>query len=132
MAGPGLEGGDQGGLVFLALMLAVTLGGIFIVSSLIGVITTGLENKIAVLRKGRSRIVERDHTVVLGWSEQIFTVVSELVQANQSNRRSCVAILADKDKAEMDDASYGVVLNPPKNAPVTLTGKDRVIVLAEE
>lgn len=101
---PGTMGGDQGGLVFLGLMLAATLGGIFIVSAFIGVMTTGLENKIAVLRKGRSRIVERDHTVVLGWSEQIFTVVAELVQANQSNRRSCVAILADKDKVEMEDA----------------------------
>ncbi|MEU4191755.1 hypothetical protein AB0E69_07655 [Kribbella sp. NPDC026611] len=101
---PGTMGGDQGGLVFLGLMLAVTLGGIFIVSSFIGVLTTGLESKIAVLRKGRSRIVERDHTVVLGWSEQIFTVVSELVHANRSNRTSCVAILADLDKAAMDDA----------------------------
>lgn len=101
---PGTMGGDQGGLIFLGLMLAVTVGGIFIVSSLIGVITTGIEAKIAVLRKGRSRIVERDHTVVLGWSEQIFTVVAELVQANQSTRRSCVAILANKDKVEMEDA----------------------------
>ncbi|WP_405072024.1 hypothetical protein OG558_22295 [Kribbella sp. NBC_01510] len=101
---PGTMGGDQGGLVFLGLMLAVTLGGIFIVSSFIGVLTTGLENKIAVLRKGRSRIVEQDHTVVLGWSEQIFTVVAELVQANRSNRRSCVAILAAKDKVEMEDS----------------------------
>ncbi len=100
---PGTMGGDQGGFVFLGLMLAVTLGGIFIVSSFIGVLTTGLENKIAVLRKGRSRIVERDHTVILGWSGQIFTVVAELVQANRSNRRSCVAILADKDKVEMED-----------------------------
>src|SRR3954452_18249532 len=50
---PGTMGGDQGGLVFLGLMLLVTLGGIFIVSSLIGVLTTGLESKITVLRKGR-------------------------------------------------------------------------------
>ncbi|MFI5693879.1 hypothetical protein ACIA58_18685 [Kribbella sp. NPDC051586] len=101
---PGTMGGDQGGLTFLGLMLLVTLGGIFIVSSFIGVLTTGLENKIAVLRKGRSRIVERDHTVLLGWSEQIFTVVAELVHANRSSRTSCVAVLANKDKAAMDEA----------------------------
>jgi len=119
---PGTMGGDQGGLVFLALMLAVTLGGIFIVSSFIGVLTTGLETKIAVLRKGRSRIVERDHTVVLGWSEQIFTVVSELVQANQSHRTSCVAILADKDKVEMDDAIRARVPDLGRTRVVCRTG----------
>ncbi len=101
---PGTMGGDSGGVAFLGLMLVATVGGIFIVSALIGVLTTGLEAKITELRKGRSRIVEHDHTVLLGWSEQVFTVVGELVEANQSERRSCVAILADRDKVEMEDA----------------------------
>lgn len=101
---PGTMGGDTGTAPFLALMLVSTIGGIFIVSSLIGVLTTGLEAKITELRKGRSRIVEHGHTVLLGWSDQVFTVVAELVEANQSERRSCVAILADRDKVEMEDA----------------------------
>jgi voltage-gated potassium channel Kch len=119
---PGTMGSDQGGLIFLALMLLVTLGGIFIVSSLIGVVTTGLDNKITVLRKGRSRIVEQDHTVVLGWSEQVFTVVAELAEANQSNRRSCVAILADKDKVEMEDAIRARVPHLGRTQVVCRTG----------
>ncbi|XRQ02357.1 CASTOR/POLLUX-related putative ion channel [Actinomadura welshii] len=101
---PGTMGDDTGTGPYLGLMLVATVGGIFIVSSLIGVITTGLEGKIAELRKGRSRIVEHGHTVLLGWSEQVFTVVAELVEANQSKRRSCVAILANRDKLEMEDA----------------------------
>ena len=55
-------------------MLVVTLGGIFIVSTLIGMITTGIEGKLDELRKGRSRVIENDHTVILGWSQQIFTI----------------------------------------------------------
>lgn len=101
---PGTMGDDTGTGPFLGLMLLATVGGIFIVSSLIGVITTGLEGKIAELRKGRSRVVEHGHTVLLGWSEQVFTVVAELVEANQSKRKSCVAILANRDKVEMEDA----------------------------
>ncbi|MFE3768139.1 potassium transporter TrkA [Streptomyces sp. NPDC059122] len=100
---PGTMGGDSGGPVFLALMLLVTIGGIFIVSALIGVLTTGLEARIQELRKGRSRLIERGHTIVLGWSEQVFTVIAELVEANQSERRSCVVILADRDKVQMED-----------------------------
>ncbi|WP_329203581.1 CASTOR/POLLUX-related putative ion channel [Streptomyces sp. NBC_01435] len=99
----GTMGGDTGGPVFLLLMLMVTIGGIFIVSAFIGVLTTGLNARIQWLRKGRSRIIERDHTIVLGWSEHVFTVVAELVEANQSERRSCVVILADRDKVDMED-----------------------------
>ncbi|WP_405745643.1 potassium transporter TrkA [Streptomyces sp. NBC_01525] len=100
---PGTMGGDTGGPVFLGLMLIVTIGGIFIVSALIGVLTTGLEARIEELRRGKSRLVERGHTVVLGWSEQVFTVLAELVEANQSERRSCVVILADRDKVKMEE-----------------------------
>ncbi|GAB3979897.1 lipoprotein [Actinoallomurus acanthiterrae] len=101
---PGTVGGDSGSHMYLALMLGVTVGGIFIVSALIGVLTTGLEARIADLRKGHSKIIERNHTVLLGWSDQVFTVISELVKANQSQRRSCVAILADQDKVDMEEA----------------------------
>ncbi|MFI0354849.1 potassium transporter TrkA [Actinomadura sp. 9N407] len=106
---PGTMGDDEGTAPFLALMLLATIGGIFLVSSLIGVLTTGLEGKIAELRKGRSRIVERGHTVVLGWSDQVFTVIAELVEANQSRRRSCVAILADRDRIDMEEAIRSAV-----------------------
>ncbi len=100
---PGTMGGDSGPFGFLAGMLAITLFGIFIISALIGIINTGLEGKLAQLRKGRSRVVESGHTVILGWSQEIFTVVSELVVANENVKRSAIVILADRDKAEMDD-----------------------------
>ena len=100
---PGTMGGDTGTFGFLLGMLAVTLVGIFIISALIGIINTGLEGKLVQLRKGRSRVVESGHTVILGWSQEIFTVVSELVAANENLKRSAVVVLADRDKGEMDD-----------------------------
>ncbi len=100
---PGTMGGDTGSWAFLAAMFGVTLGGIFIVSTLIGVLTSGIEGKLEELRKGRSLVVEEGHTVILGWSSQVFTVVEELVAANANQARSCITILADKDKVEMED-----------------------------
>jgi voltage-gated potassium channel Kch len=100
---PGTMGGDSGPFGFLLGMLAVTLFGIFLISALIGIINTGLEGKLADLRKGRSRVVESGHTVILGWSQEVFTVVSELVVANENLKRSAIVILADRDKGEMDD-----------------------------
>jgi voltage-gated potassium channel Kch len=99
----GTMGGDQGSWSFLLVMLLVTLAGIFIVSTLIGILTTGIEAKLDELRKGRSFVAEKNHTVILGWSPQIFTVLSELIEANQNQRRPCIAVLAEKDAVEMQD-----------------------------
>lgn len=98
----GTMGGDMG-WGFRLSMLFVTLGGIFIVSALIGVINSGLEDKLTELRKGRSFVLEKDHTLILGWSPKIFTILSELVQANLNRTRPRVVILAEKDKVEMED-----------------------------
>ncbi|MGQ9706646.1 MAG: CASTOR/POLLUX-related putative ion channel [bacterium] len=99
----GTMGGDTGPWAFLFGMFAVTLGGIFIISTLIGILTTGIEAKLEMLRKGRSRVIEEGHTVILGWSEQIFSIISELVIANENQRKSCIVIMADRDKVEMED-----------------------------
>jgi voltage-gated potassium channel Kch len=99
----GTMGGDQGDTFFLAMMLAVTFGGIFVVSTLIGVLTSGIEGQIDEIRKGRSLVCEEDHTVVLGWSPQVFSIVRELCAANESMGGAAIAILGDKDKVEMED-----------------------------
>lgn len=98
----GTMGGDSG-LGLRLVMFFVTIGGVFIVSSLIGVLSSGVEAKLEEMRKGRSLVLENDHTVILGWSPQIFTVISELVEANSNRKRPAIAILADKDKVEMED-----------------------------
>ncbi len=96
-------GGDTGSGGFLLSMFVITLGGIFIISTLIGILNTGLEGKLAELRKGRSTVVERDHTVILGWSQQIHTVISEIVEANSNQPRRSIVILAERDKVEMEE-----------------------------
>jgi voltage-gated potassium channel Kch len=100
---PGNVGGDEGSWPFLLSMLAVTAGGILVFSTLIGVIFTGIDNKLVELRKGRSFVVEREHTIVFGWSPEIFSVIAELVTANESRASACIAVLAEKDKVEMED-----------------------------
>lgn len=100
---PGTMGGDRGSVPFVLAMLTVTLGGIFIVATLIGVISNGIQVKIEELRKGRSQVLERGHTVILGWSSQIYEIVPELVAANANKRGQCIVVLAERDKIEMED-----------------------------
>ena len=78
-------------------------GGLFIVSALIGVLANGIDSKLADLRRGRSIVLEKDHTVILGWSESIFTIISELTLANESRKDPVIVILADRDKVDMEE-----------------------------
>lgn len=98
----GTEAGDSGA-VFRAISLVVTLGGIFIVTALIGLVATGLDRRLAELRKGRSAVIETGHTLILGWSPKLFTILEELSLANESRRDACVVVMAPRDKVEMDD-----------------------------
>lgn len=100
---PGTVAGDQGPWRFLLTMLALTIGGLFIVSALIGIISAGIDARLADLRRGRSQVIESGHTVILGWSDAVFTILSELALANESRRRPVVVVLADRDKVEMED-----------------------------
>lgn len=100
---PGTMGADEGLPQFLGAMLVVTLGGIFVISALIGIINTGLQDRLAELRKGRSRVIESGHTVILGWNQQVFTILEELINANANQRGRNVVVLAHRGKLEMDD-----------------------------
>jgi len=118
----GTMGGDEGSPFFLAAMLVVTIGGVFTVSTLIGILNNGLEDRLAQLRKGRSRVVESGHTVILGWSSQIFALISELVEASANQRHSCIVVLADRDKVEMEDAIREHVADTKRTKIVCRTG----------
>ena len=98
----GTLSGDPVNWRFLAIMLFVTIGGIFVVSALIGVLNQGFGEMLDDLRRGKSAVVERGHTVILGWDPKLFTLLSELAEANRNQRNACVVILADRDKVEMD------------------------------
>lgn len=101
--GAGSFGGRESVWAFRIVMLLVGLGGIFIISNLIGVITAAIQIKIEQLRKGRSMILETDHTIILGWGEQIFTILPQLVLANSSRGDGCIVILGEEEKTEMEE-----------------------------
>ncbi|MBC7461660.1 MAG: hypothetical protein H7287_09895 [Thermoleophilia bacterium] len=101
---PGTVAGDSTEdwtLRFVA--LAITIVGIFIFSSLIGLISSVIDRMVENLRKGRGTVVEEGHTLILGWSDKLHTIISELAIANENQRNACIVILADRDKVDMED-----------------------------
>lgn len=115
---PGTMGADEG-RGFRIAMLIVTIGGIVLVASLISVISSAFNTRVEDLRKGRSLVLESDHTVILGWSNKVFPIVQQICVANASRGKAAIVILAKGDKVELEDEI---------RARVPSRGKTRVIV----
>ena len=88
---------------YRSIALILTLLGVFIFSALISVLTTGLDKTLLRIAKGRSTVLEKDYTLILGWTDKIFKIVSELVEANASQKRNHIVIMANRTKSDMED-----------------------------
>ena len=97
---PGTMGGDEG-WDYRIVRFTATLIGIFLISILIGSIASGIDQKIEELKRGRSRVLDSNHTLILGWSEKIFTIITELVEANSNQKRPCIVILSERTRSKL-------------------------------
>ncbi|CAF3725284.1 unnamed protein product [Rotaria sp. Silwood1] len=79
----------------------VILCGLVIVAVLIGAIVTFMDEKLNELRKGRTTVIEKNHTIILGWSPKIFDIINELIIANENQRNPSIVILTSKDNSEV-------------------------------
>ena len=64
--------------------------------------TVALNNTMARLKAAPSPILDKGHTLILGWSPRIFTILKELAVANQNVRKPLVVVFANVDRAVMD------------------------------
>jgi ion channel POLLUX/CASTOR len=117
----GTMGGDEG-WAFRSVRFIATLGGIFLISVLIGTISASIDEKLNELKKGKSKVLEYNHTLILGWSEKIFSIISELVIANESQKKPSIVILADRDKVEMEDEIKDKIENTKNTKIIVRSG----------
>jgi hypothetical protein len=96
-------GGQVGPPVYVLASMAGAVVALLFASTLVSLITAGVNKKIMDLRKGRSQVLESGHVAVVGWSDDVFPIVSELHAAGARHGRRTVAVLADRDKAGMED-----------------------------
>ena len=84
-------------------LLLIALFGILVLSGLIGVLASGITERLMDLRRGRSPVLAKRHTLILGWSAKIGPVINELILANLSETRAKIVVLADIDKIQMEE-----------------------------
>lgn len=79
------------------------LAGVVIFSMLIAFLTTALDQAIADLKRGHSRVLETDHTLIMGWGDRIPEILRELVEATESEDDPVAVILSETSKEDMDE-----------------------------
>ena len=91
--------------------------GMVLFSSLVAFITSQFEAKLGELRKGKSRVIETGHTLILGFGDRVLEICRELIVANESERRPAIVVLAPREKDEMDDY-FRERIEDPKNTRI--------------
>jgi len=77
--------------------------GVVIFSTLIATLTTALNSAIASLKRGHSRVLESEHTLIVGWSQRVTEILREIVEANESGEDPVVVVMSEKEKPWMDN-----------------------------
>ena len=114
---------NDNGWSFRMVMLMVTIVGLLIVSTLIGIVNAGIIQLLENLRKGRSFVDESDHILILGWSPMIFSLLNRLVMARRhKNKNNVIVILGDMDKIEMEDEIKSKVIHDKRTKIICRSG----------
>ncbi|XP_060208767.1 ion channel CASTOR-like isoform X3 [Lycium barbarum] len=82
--------------------VSVSFGGMLIFAMMLGLVSDAISEKFDSLRKGRSEVVEQNHTLILGWSDKLGSLLNQLAIANESLGGGTVVVMAERDKEEME------------------------------
>uniref|UniRef100_A0A5B7BM51 Putative ion channel CASTOR-like isoform X1 n=1 Tax=Davidia involucrata TaxID=16924 RepID=A0A5B7BM51_DAVIN len=82
--------------------VSISFGGMLIFAMMLGLVSDSISEKFDSLRKGRSEVVEQNHTLILGWSDKLGSLLNQLAIANESLGGGIVVVMAERDKEEME------------------------------
>jgi hypothetical protein len=78
----------------LAYSLFLSIMGLVVFSVLISLINNTMRSRIEALRKGDTQVLERDHVLLLGWNNKVFSILQQLARLKPGVK---VVILAPRE-----------------------------------
>ncbi|XP_027167104.1 ion channel CASTOR-like isoform X2 [Coffea eugenioides] len=82
--------------------VSISFGGMLVFAMMLGLVSDAISEKFDSLRKGRSEVVGQNHTLILGWSDKLGSLLNQLAIANESLGGGMVVVMAERDKEEME------------------------------
>ncbi|XP_017224760.2 ion channel CASTOR-like isoform X1 [Daucus carota subsp. sativus] len=93
---------DSEGLGPRLVSVTISCGGMLIFAMMLGLVSDSISEKLDSLRKGKSEVVKQNHTLILGWSDKLGSLLNQLAIANENLGGGIVVVMAEKDKEEME------------------------------
>jgi Trk K+ transport system NAD-binding subunit len=125
VADPGTHADAPEGLLIRFVSFGITVGGMIIFALMIGIISDSIGDKVDDLKKGKSRIIESGHSVILGWNDKSLAIIQQIALANESEGGGTVVVLADQEKEELEEMLNAAVAS--KENPLRLLGTEVII-----
>jgi len=122
VADPGTHADCPETFLIRMISFAVTLGGMLIFALMIGIISDYIAEKVDDLKKGKSRIIDIDHTVILGWNDKSLAIIQQVALANESEGGGTIVVLATNDKEELEETLASAVAS--NENPLRLLGTE--------
>ncbi|KAL8520042.1 hypothetical protein ACS0TY_010829 [Phlomoides rotata] len=82
--------------------VSISSGGMLIFAMMLGLVSDAISEKVDSLRKGKNEVNERNHILILGWSDKLGSLLKQLAIANKSIGGGVIVVLAERDKEEME------------------------------
>ena len=94
----------------------ITIFGILIFSSVIGIITNLISNRIEELRSGKTKIEEENHIIFFNFSRRLVPLITELCKAYENEKQSFVIVSNEDSLIVMEKIRN--VIKIPKNITI--------------
>ena len=88
---------------YIVIMLIVTFLGMAFTGTIVGIINNAISEKLDALKKGHSQIIETGHIVIIGFDENIYTLISQMEESNRNwtgNKK--IVIVDNMPKEDME------------------------------
>ena len=108
--------GDKNTFLDYFFKFNITIFGILIFSSVIGIVTNLISNRIEELRTGKTKIEEEDHIIFFNFSRRLIPLLSELCNAYENKKRSFVVVSNEEPLVVMEKIKN--VIKIPKNITI--------------
>jgi len=95
---------------------------ITVAGSVTGFIVGAINRAFTRLRKGKSPVIDNNHTLILGWSNRVFPILKELAIANANVRNAKVVIFSSLEREDMEDEIESRAEGLGKLKVITRTG----------
>ncbi|TMW63514.1 hypothetical protein Poli38472_002455 [Pythium oligandrum] len=82
--------------------VVMTLIGILYFSVIMGFVVDGIREKMDSLKKGKSKVAEEGHTLMLGWTDKSISLIRQICLANASEKGGVIVVLAEIDKEDLE------------------------------